>query len=119
MDTVAGKEANVLADGLFHVATWLLVALGVSLTVRAWQRRELAPPWRVHLGLLLMGWGVFNFVEGLINHQILGIHHVRDDLGGPLSWDFGFLVSGVLLVTLGMLSARSRPETDISKGNRR
>jgi hypothetical protein len=29
---------------------------------------------------LLAGWGAFNVVEGVIDHQMLGIHHVRDDL---------------------------------------
>ena len=35
IDTVAGLEANTLADGLFHLATWALVAAGTMLTVRA------------------------------------------------------------------------------------
>ena len=103
LDTVAGLEANTLADGLFHLATWVLVVVGMALTVRAWQRRELAPPWRAHVGLLLAGWGAFNVVEGLIDHQILGIHHVRDDLGGPLGWDLGFLAFGTLLIAAGAL----------------
>jgi uncharacterized membrane protein len=34
--------------------------------------------------MLLAGWGVFNIVEGLIDHQLLGLHHVRDDLGAPI-----------------------------------
>jgi uncharacterized membrane protein len=101
MDTVAGLEANTLADGFFHLATWLLVLLGTTLTVRAWQRGELAPPWRAHAGLLLAGWGVFNVVEGLVDHQLLGIHHVRDDLGGPLGWDLGFLGLGLGLIVAG------------------
>lgn len=25
-------------------------------------------------------------VEGVIDHQLLGLHHVRDDLGAPLGW---------------------------------
>src|SRR3712207_9541682 len=29
MDTVAGLEANTLADGIFHSATWLLTGAGV------------------------------------------------------------------------------------------
>ncbi|MET1374783.1 DUF2243 domain-containing protein [Staphylococcus aureus] len=41
-----------------------------------------------------------------MNHQILGVHHVRDDLGAPLSWDLGFLASGVLLVAGGWLLHR-------------
>jgi uncharacterized membrane protein len=109
IDTVAGLESNTLADGLFHLATWALVAAGMVLTVRAWQRRELAPPWRAHFGLLLAGWGVFNIVEGLVDHQLLGIHHVRDDIGAPLGWDLGFLAFGIVLVVSGAALARSAP----------
>jgi uncharacterized membrane protein len=99
--TVAGLEANTLADGLFHAATWVLVAAATVLHVRAWQRRDPAPPWRAQAGMLLAGWGVFNVVEGTVDHLLLGIHHVRDDLGGPLAWDVGFLVVAVALVVGG------------------
>ena len=109
--TVAGLEANVLADGFFHVATWAFVTTAMYLTVRAWQRRVLAPPWRAHFGWLLAGWGVFNVIEGLIDHQLLRIHHVRDDLGGPLGWDLAFLALGVLLILAGLTLARRRRET--------
>jgi uncharacterized membrane protein len=108
MDTVGGLETNTLVDGLFHMATWILVAVATVLLVRAWQRGELAPPWRTHVGLLLAGWGVFNLVEGLIDHQLLGIHHVRDDLGAPLGWDLGFLAFGALLVVVGAVLASQR-----------
>src|SRR5688500_12803899 len=107
MTTVAGLADNTLADGFFHLATWVLVTLAMLLTVRAWQRRELAPPWRARFGLLLAGWGVFNVVEGLIDHQLLGIHHVRDDLGAPIGWDIAFLVFGALLIAVGHALQRS------------
>jgi uncharacterized membrane protein len=105
--TVAGLEANTLADGLFHAATWVLVLVGVLMTVRAWQRGDVAPPWRRHLGLMLAGWGAFNVVEGVIDHLVLGVHHVRDDLGAPIGWDLGFVALGVAQVVAGMLLARS------------
>jgi hypothetical protein len=66
----------------------------------------LAPNWSFHVELLLLGWGLFNIVEGLIDHQILNVHHVRDDLGGPLSWDTGFLTLGVLSFGAGWLLYR-------------
>ena len=106
MTTLAGLEVNTLADGFFHAATWLLVLAGSTTTVVAWRQGRLAPPWRLHVGLLLAGWGLFNLVEGLVDHHLLGLHHVRDDLGGPLSWDLGFLASGVLLVAGGWALAR-------------
>lgn len=102
-DTLAGLEVNVVADGFFHVAAWLLVWAGTTMTVVAWRQGRLAPNWSFHIGLLLAGWGIFNVVEGLIDHQILQLHHVRDDLGAPLSWDIGFLVFGSLLVAVGWL----------------
>jgi uncharacterized membrane protein len=100
--TVAGLEANTLADGFFHLATWALVAAAMAMMLRAWQRGDLAPPWRAHVGLMLAGWGTFNIVEGLIDHQLLGLHHVRDDLGGPLGWDLAFLALGALLIAAGL-----------------
>jgi uncharacterized membrane protein len=100
-DTLAGLELNVVADGFFHVLTWLLVMAGSVLTVRSWRQGRLAPSWSFHFGLLLGGWGVFNVVEGVIDHLLLGVHHVRDDLGAPLSWDIGFLVFGVVQVVAG------------------
>ena len=115
--TVVGLEANTLADGFFHLATWIVVVVALFLMVGVWRRGELAPPWRTHVGMLLAGWGGFNIVEGLIDHELLGIHHVRDDLGAPVGWDIGFLIFGALLVVIGGALARSVGTQQI--GNRR
>jgi uncharacterized membrane protein len=110
--TVAGLEVNTLADGIFHLGAWVLVVAGMVSVIAAWQRDRLAPSWRFHLGLLLTGWGVFNLVEGLVDHHLLEVHHVRDDLGGPLAWDLGFLAFGLLLVLGGWALHRTgRPTT--------
>ncbi len=99
--TVQGLETNTLADGLFHAATWVFVVLGMSGLMAAWRQGRRAPSPLFHVGLLLTGWGVFNVVEGLIAHQLLGVHHVRDDVGAPQSWDIGFLILGGLLIVVG------------------
>lgn len=107
VDTVAGLEVNTRADGLFHLGTWLAVLAGAALALRARQQHRLAPGWRFQMGLLLAGWGLFNVVEGVVDHHLLGLHHVRDDLGAPLSWDVGFLAAGVLLSLGGRALHRS------------
>jgi uncharacterized membrane protein len=99
--TVAGLEVNTLADGFFHLVTWFFVLGGSIAALVAWRQGRLAPTWSFHFGLVLAGWGIFNVIEGLVDHQILRVHHVRDDLGGPLSWDIGFLAFGVLLIIGG------------------
>jgi uncharacterized membrane protein len=93
--TVAGLEANTLADGLFHAAAWVAVAVGLLLMRRRPSRNRPAL-----LGLLLAGWGVFNLVEGVVDHHLLGLHHVRH--GPAQGWyDAAFLALGVLLVVGG------------------
>ncbi len=81
--------------------------LGVAGLIAAWRQGRRAPSGLFPLGLILAGWGVFNLVEGVIDHLVLGTHHVGDDLGGPLSWDIGFLVLGAVLVLVGVAMHRA------------
>jgi uncharacterized membrane protein len=102
--SVEKLETNMLADGLFHAATWALVALGLWLLWRA-VRRGASGGGTALVGWMLAGWGVFNLVEGVVDHLLLGIHHVREG-GSELAWDLGFLAFGLALVAGGLLLAR-------------
>ncbi|MCW2876056.1 MAG: hypothetical protein JWQ95_156 [Sphaerisporangium sp.] len=113
--TVTGLEMNTMWDGFFHVFTWLSVLLGLGLLYsrvthsrgRIWRSRVL---W----GWGLVGWGLFNLVEGIVDHHILAIHHVRT---GPYQtwWDIGFLVLGALLVAGGWLLQRGGTVLDVCR----
>jgi uncharacterized membrane protein len=104
--SVAGLEDNTLADGIFHAVTWLVTVIGCFAAIKAWRDGDLAPPWSVHVGGLVAGWGIFNLLDSA-NHFILGLHHVRDDLGGPLGWDVGFLVFALALIAIGWALTRT------------
>jgi uncharacterized membrane protein len=99
--TVAGLEVNTLWDGIFHATTWLAVAAGLYFLWKAGRRGDV--PWsgRALIGLVAIGWGAFNLVEGIIDHHILTIHHVRYSGSDALPWDLGFLAFGALLVVVG------------------
>ena len=99
--SVSSLEDNTLWDGLFHVSTWVFVATGLALLWQAMSAGYRAT-WRSTVGLLLAGWGTFNIAEGIVDHHILTIHHVRDDVEDPLWWDLGFLAFGALLVMVGL-----------------
>jgi uncharacterized membrane protein len=104
--TVEGLEVNTLWDGLFHASTWLFVAVGLVLLWRAWQQRQAPRAGRSLAGLLLAGWGLFNLVEGIVDHHMLGIHHVRSG-DYQLLFDLGFLALGAALLAGGWALYRS------------
>jgi uncharacterized membrane protein len=106
--TVQGLETNTLWDGLFHAATWIAVAVGVYILWRRTTSWRWAVSGRAFLGWLLVGWGLFNLVEGTVDHHILGIHHVREGANvNETAWDLAFLAFGAVLVIGGWLLARS------------
>src|SRR5215204_1688795 len=78
MTTVAGLEANTLADGLFHAFAWVMVGVALVILWRRSQTRRMSLDGRAFVGWMLVGWGTFNLVEGIVDHQILTIHHVRE-----------------------------------------
>ena len=105
-DDLVEMKINMVWDGVFHGFTWSMTALGVAQLWRAGPRRGV--PWvtRSFVGALLSGWGLFNAIEGLIDHQILGVHHVHPGRG-ELAWDLGFIGLGVALVGAGAALLRS------------
>ncbi|MBW4619880.1 MAG: DUF2243 domain-containing protein [Cyanosarcina radialis HA8281-LM2] len=104
--TIAGMELNTLGDGLFHLFDWLLTLTGIALLWRAGRYARDARSSQVFVGSLLMGAGVFNLVEGIIDHHILGIHHLKPGIHQGL-WDIGFLASGLVLIGVGLISLQT------------
>jgi len=111
--TIADAEINMFWDGLFHALTWVMTALGLALLFHAGKARDV--PWsgRTLFGGMVMGWGLFNLVEGIIDHHILGIHHVVESMGLS-KYDYAFLGSGVLFILLGMSMIRSGAKDHLS-----
>jgi uncharacterized membrane protein len=108
---------NMVWDGLFHAFTWIMTAVGLGLLWRAGQRPDV--PWstRTFVGSLVLGWGLFNVVEGIIDHQILAIHHVHPG-EGQLAWDLGFLLFGALLIAGGWGLIRAGRGDETARGGR-
>ena len=80
VDLVSMKY-NMVWDGLFHAFTWLMTVAGLTRLWLAGQRPDVAWSTRTFGGSLLIGWGLFNFIEGVIDHHLLGVHHVHPGTG--------------------------------------
>lgn len=109
---------NLVWDGCFHLVSWSLVVLGLWRLWRAAGRADVPMSRGVFLSALVLGWGLYTFVEGTIAHEFLGLHHVHP---GPnqVAWDMGFLLLGFvqIVATWVYLKARvRRPTLELVKG---
>lgn len=99
-------ELNTLGDGIFHAATWIVTVVGVFALMSADGARNQEGETRTLIGGLLTGWGLFNTVEGVVDHHLLNLHHVRP---GPdaLLYDLAFLAWGIIMLVVGFALIRN------------
>ena len=94
--TMQAMAQNMVWDGMFHAATLLIVLIGVFMLWRE-GRAGLAPESATMLvGQMFFGWGGFNLSEGIIDHHLLNLHHVRDLPVHVPQYDWLFLIIGGL-----------------------
>lgn len=122
VNSVLNLQLNVFLDGLFHVAAYLFLLLGLVVLWR--HARQPHAPWSGKLlgGSALLGFGLFNLIEGVVNHHLLGLHHVNELVPRVqwLYWDIGFLLLSLalLLVGWGVLRAGQTQRRDASAATR-
>jgi uncharacterized membrane protein len=105
--TLVAVKYNMIWDGLFHAFTWIVTVIGVGLLFRAARHRD-REPWSGPrlVGAMIAGWGLFDLVEGVIDHLILGIHHVHPGRA-EAAWDWGFVtLGGIVLIAIGLWIVR-------------
>ena len=96
---------NTFWDGVFHASTYVFVVLGLVLLWRHARRAHFRWSSKLIVGTLLMGFGIFNLVEGIVDHQLLGLHHVNETVPREqwIYWDVGFLAWGAVMLVGGWL----------------
>ena len=113
-DSVRNLEINTFFDGLFHASTYVLVTAGLVILWRHARRGHVRWPTKLLAGTILMGFGIFNLVEGVIDHHLLGLHHVNETVPREqwIWWDIGFLAWGAAMLLAGIwLKRAGRRET--------
>ncbi|WP_342028380.1 DUF2243 domain-containing protein [Alkalicoccus daliensis] len=101
MDT--SRTMQIVSDGIFHFAVTLTLIAGAILIWLGGNPGSFRYGARLIGSYFLMGGGIFNFAEGIINHHLLQIHRVHPDAANPLFYDLAFLASGLVLFAAGFL----------------
>lgn len=101
--TLLNKSVNMFWDGIFHFFCLIVTTTGMFLLARLFFRKDVIVTWKNFYGGLLLGWGLFNIVEGIIDHQILKLHNVREVADNIPIWNYGFLAVSVIFIIVSMI----------------
>ena len=115
LNSIDNIRLNTTWDGLFHSAAYVLVLAGLYQLWQGARGSELRwSRWQC-LGTVLLGWGIFNLVEGVIDHEILGLHQVNETVpeGQRIFLDICFLLWGAAMMVMGAAMARAGGREDV------
>jgi uncharacterized membrane protein len=96
-----GKSINMFWDGIFHFFCLLVVLIGIILMWKLLFRKDINRSGRLLTGGLLLGWGLFNIIEGLIDHHLLKLHNVVELSPNHDTGNYIFLGISILMIFLG------------------
>lgn len=98
--TLDGLRTNVYFDGIFSLVVIAVMLVGAGVVWRAVNRSaEPHSPVRV-LGGLLVGAGLFNVFDGIVDHYVLGIHDV---VHGTQAFNPHWVGASLLILGVGIL----------------
>jgi uncharacterized membrane protein len=114
-DTLENLQLNTTLDGLFHASTYAFTAIGLLVLWNKARKPHFLWSGTLLSATMLIGWGTFNIVEGIVDHHLLELHHVNETVPREhwIYWDLGFLIWGVAMVLSGLVlylrAIRRRP----------
>jgi uncharacterized membrane protein len=109
-DTLLNKQINTFWDGIFHVFTWAMTVVGVVLLWRLFFKRDLIISSQLFVGALILGWGIFNAFDSIVNHYLLKIHNIRENTENPMLYNHAFFAFALILMLTGWLMIKNVKE---------
>lgn len=74
MNTLSGLRTNILADGLFSIGMIVIAGIGAGLLWQSERRSTIPLAVRPIAGAVVIGLGIFDLYDVLIDHVVLGLH---------------------------------------------
>jgi uncharacterized membrane protein len=105
--TLIAKSVNMFWDGVFHAFCLIVVIVGIVMLWRLLFRKDIERSGKLLGGGLLLGWGLFNLLEGIADHQVLKLHNVREVTADVNTWNIAFLAVSVVLIIVGFMLTRA------------
>jgi uncharacterized membrane protein len=96
-------NAGLVSDGLFHAFSWFATVAGLFLLADI-RRNDALLSTRWWSGALL-GSGVFQLYDGIVQHKLMELHQIRYDVD-ITPYDLAWNIVAVLLIVAGIILYR-------------
>lgn len=93
-------DIGLVSDGLFHAFSWF--ATVVSLFMLADLRKRKMWEKRRWIGAAILGAGIFQLYDGLIQHKVMKLHEIRYDVN-IFYYDLIWNVSAACMILIGLV----------------
>ena len=103
-----GKSVNMFWDGIFHAFCLVVVLIGTILLWKLLKRKDIDTSGKLFGGGLILGWGLFNIAEGVIDHHLLKLHNVMELSSNHDLANFAFLGISIIMIIIGYLLVNQR-----------
>ncbi|WP_143833171.1 DUF2243 domain-containing protein [Oceanobacillus timonensis] len=108
------SEIGLISDGLFHAFSWFATVAALFMLADlkrrgAWWKKR----W---LGSVLLGVGLFNLYDGLVQHKLLQLHQIRygvDILPYDLTWN---IIAAVIVIVGGIVLYQTQKHMKLRRG---
>jgi uncharacterized membrane protein len=89
---------GLISDGFFHALSWLTTVGGLFLVadLRRWSSWN----WKKWLGGVLLGAGVFQIYDGIIQHKLMMLHQIRYNVV-ILPYDLTWNLTAIAMIVIG------------------
>ena len=115
MDTLNGLRTNIFADGLFSIGMILIAGIGAGLVWQSERRTEGVLPIRPIAGAAVIGLGVFDLYDAIVDHAILGLHQPLSQGG---QYNLHWAVISILIILSGVYIYKTGVEKPSEESNR-
>lgn len=114
MNTLNGLQRNILADGIFSIGMLVIMGVGAGLLWQSERRTDVPLAVRPLAGAALIGLGVFDLYDAIVDHALLGLHQPMGSGGQPQSlggrYNLHWLLVSLLFIAIGYYIYRAETQ---------
>ncbi|SOC43513.1 DUF2243 domain-containing protein [Ureibacillus acetophenoni] len=107
-------SVGLISDGLFHAFSWFATVAALFMVAdlkkkNSWQKKR----W---FGSYILGAGVFQLYDGIIQHKLMRLHQIRYDVE-IFYYDLVWNVIAAIMIVIGLIILKGeKNKTKVSEG---